>query len=140
MNAVAARAGTALALAATCIAPTQATAARACVNNFVLNFSPPLRFEDQSGFATIDFQVQCPDLPGHPGDQYEGATTGIGYFGSCAAAILTEGTRTLLVGGMVYVFLAGHGSKVLVLQPSQPCAPGAVIPSAHGTGVEVAYP
>ena len=136
----AARVAIALALAASYLAPTQAHAVKACVNNFDLRFTPPLKFdEEQIGVVTIDFEVQCPDLPGHPGDHYTGQSTAE-YAGSCVYAIFTEGTRTVLIGSTVYLYLAGHGSKALLLQPEAQCAPGAEIGSAHGTGVEVAYP
>ena len=140
MRTIAARAATALAVAATCLAPTQADAARACVNNFKITFAPALTVEDHMGTATIDFQVQCPELPGHPGIQYSGRSEGIGYFGSCAAVIFADGTRTVMVGTRLYLFVADYGAKALIVEPSQPCTPGTSVSSVQGSGVEIAYP
>jgi len=57
------------------------------------------------------------------------------YFGSCAAAILTEGTQTVVIGGSVYVIAGLNLAKAEVLTPDGTCLTS--ISTAHGTGVSM---
>lgn len=113
-----------------------AGAVSACLENNTLTFNPPLNLNNQFGTATLQYQNTCADAPGLSPGQNSGTYT-YAYFGSCAAAIFTEGTESALIGGVIYleVYLGGI-EKLEVLVPNQVC-PGPIY-SAHGTGV-VAY-
>jgi hypothetical protein len=113
-----------------------AHATSVCLENNTLTFNPPLTLSNQIGTATLQWSNTCPDLPGLNGGQNGNTYTYsyFGYFGSCAFAILTEGTESVVIGGTVYLEIyVGGIEKVEVMTPNQACP----VASAHGTGVVV---
>ena len=126
----------ALAAAATA-APAPAHAARLCLENNQLTFTPALNLNNQAGTVTLAVQGTCADVPGVlTPSHYANNTLTFPYFGSCALAFIAEGSGSQIVGGTLYFFVIGTTAKVEVLVPNNVCP----ISSARGTGVLVSVP
>lgn len=113
--------------------PAQATAV--CMENNSLTFSPPLTLANQIGSVTLQYENTCGDAPLLT-PSHSAGTVVFGYFGSCALTIFTEPLESVMVAGVLYVYIRGDFVKIQILQPSSLC-PGPVT-TAHGTGLVVA--
>jgi hypothetical protein len=129
--------------AATAFAPSPAHAVAACVENESLTFAPPLTVANQLGKVTIAYELTCANVPGALRGAHENGTVTYDYFGSCLAAVFSEGTESVLVGGTLYLMAwTGGVAQVHVLVPNPASSPSSACPvtTATGTGPTVIVP
>lgn len=114
-----------------------------CVEFNTLTFDPPLTTDSKPGTAVLNFSNTCLDenvstspLSQSAGESANSGTITYDYFGSCALALLNDGTVHALIGGSLLVQLrAGPlGRKVVALTPDTPCTDPAGESSASGVG------
>lgn len=82
--------------------------------------------------------VACVDLPVTNGSHYSGQKI-VPYFGSCALAIMADGTQSVLVAGTAYVYKRSDAVVVHAVEPDGVC-PIASVRTTHGTGAAIVAP